>query len=512
MPDIVVVHSESSNKSRGKKKHKRTEAKDCIDFDFEKDEIRLRLDSTWLSEKITGGELDYELIQHLRSVLFMWWGAFRVKGIGLANRKEAGEVITDEQAWDELNEVNQEHFVEFDDALNEFLEGHDLGKSDRLDIPTGPVVRQVVQGLYNKHRWKPDSQGRPIYRRKEGKNHVTLKFDHTPDIADVAKALQNHVELLSPETVDVLLILLNRLARLPENKDAAYITMKDIAQGRGKIHRDGKVEKLHTDLLEDIKLIAALRITMVWKMGEHTLWFGKDLPEELLHITDWEYEGRGQVRKAFTFRAGEPLKYFLEEDKCRLIGYSSRELLKLNPRKNKLAKKIGVYWILQAVVGASHGTFPKVRIGTVLDFCGESLDRKHPGDSVERVRSAFKKLVKIGLIPRIPKGLAPRNRRRGYFDKWLNQTITIEVNPALCELRSERQHQIPAPDGKEIDIRPARWTEEGESPEEHYGEEAVFEPRGKKMYVWDKNGLLIQELPIQEFRENFPGAEIGLAR
>jgi hypothetical protein len=48
------------------------------------------------------------------------------------------------------------------------------------------------------------------------------------------------------------------------------------------------------------------------------------------------------------------------------VGYCSKSLLRLNPYKDKLAKKIGVYWTLQAVVGATHATFSTAKVATIL--------------------------------------------------------------------------------------------------------------------------------------------------
>jgi hypothetical protein len=213
--------------------------------------------------------------------------------------------------------------------------------------------------------------------------------------------------------------------------------MDEIAECRGRKTRDGSAGKLYNDLLRDIKLIANLRLTMVWETDKGKLTFGKDLPEALLHITDWEYEKWGQIRKAFTFRAGEPLKSFLDKDRGRLVGYCSRGLLKLDPYRDKLAKKIGVYWTLQAVAGAARASFAKAKIRTILDFCGESLNPKRPGAAVDQVIAAFKKLKGINLIPDIPLSLTPKDKSRGYFGRWLEQVVTVEVNPALCLLKGE---------------------------------------------------------------------------
>jgi hypothetical protein len=484
-------------KQREVVRHKRTKARDIIDI--VEGRINLHLDPTWLPKEIVNGELVPELTEYLKPMVL----SFR-----RAVKEKAGELVdrgaTDKEAWDEVNELYQDFDRKLKDGLNAFLEDHGLGKSDRLDIPTGPVTREVARAIYNKREWVSDSQGRPVYQRKDGKNHLMLSFHHTPEMADLAKALWGHVKRLSPETVDVFLILLHRLACLRSGKDTASIRIEQIAEYRRIQHRDGSAGRLYADLLKDVKLLADLRLSIIWEVDGETLTYGTDLlPASLFYITGLEYRSKHGVREAFNVKAGEPMQRFLGSGgRGRLVGYCSRELLRLDPYHDALAKKIGVYWVLQAVVGATHGIFPSVRIGTVLDFCGETLNPKRPGDSVKQVIAAFQKVKDIGLIPEIPADLYPRERRRGYLDSWLNQKITIEVNPALCRLKGEEKPQLPS-------------LKKGRSPEEDYGEAVkavIYKQRDKdNVYIRSKKDVTIGALPIQEFRERYPNVEIELA-
>lgn len=425
-------------------RHQRTKAKDFIDI--VEGGINLHLDPTWLPPEIVNGGLGPELTEYLRPLFLSLRRAIKEKAVELVTRAESGESITNEQAWDGLNEINQDYFPKFHDALETFLEERGIGgKSDRLAIITGPVVGQTVRAIYNPQEWIADSEGKPVYQYRGGRNHLSLCFHHPPELADTAAALWEHVSQLSPETVDVFLVLLNKLVQLRYSGDTACVRMDELAEYRGVKVRGGKAGNLYDDLLRDVKLIADLRLTMVWKVDGGTLSFGKDLPEALIRIQDWEFKRGSRIRKAFTFQAGMPLEPFLGRDRSPLVGYCSRRLLGLDPHRDSLAKKIGVYWTLQAVVGATHRTFQKVRVGTILDYCGKSLNPNRPGDAVKQVFAAFRKLENIGLIPGVPSTLAPKDRDRGYFDRWLEQMITIEVNPALCRLNRVEYRKLPAP-------------------------------------------------------------------
>lgn len=400
--------------------------------------IELWLDPRFLPKEITEGGLLPELTEHLSPSFKDFYRKLKRKAGEVKKRIGRGEEITEAKAQAEIEEMCQEFHRNFERAVWSFLEERSLGgKSVKLAIPTDPVTRQVIRAIYNRQDWGPDNEGKPLYNYKETiDRHFTLTLYHPPAPRDVAIALWEYVKRLSTETVDVFLILLNRLACLRDPGESAFIKLEDMAKCRRIKHRGGKAKNLYDDLIEDIKIIASLRLTMIWKIGQETLAFGNDLPDALLYITDWEYEGKGRNIKAFSIRAGEPLLFFLNRDKGRLVGYCSTRLLELDPYHDALAKKIGVYAVLTAPCAAAYGKFTQVKIRTILDFCGETPNSNEPGKTVKRIIKAFEKLVAIGLIPALPPNLSPIRKGKGYLERWLEEVITIELPPCLCSLKS----------------------------------------------------------------------------
>jgi hypothetical protein len=397
----------------------------CDEITIEGERFELNPDSAWLPAEANTDEVRSELTESLRPML---------QGLGECSAK------TENGTQAEIEEVQRLYNC----AFNDFLEERGL-KVEKFAVPSDPVTWQVIRGLNRKQDWVQDEQGELTYTCRGNKGHLILSFNHSPQEEDIDIAIWEYVKHLSVETVDVFLILLNKIASIWGYKpgDRASITMEKIAQQRGVQHRGGSKKNLHDHLLRDIKLIADLRLTMVWKHLDETLTFGKDLPEPLIHITDWEYEGRGRKLKAFRFRPGEPLGHFLFHEKGRLVMYICKRLLDLDPYRDALAKKIGVYLSFLGVSAAGNRSQPTVKVETILNFCGEDPNYKRPKDTVEKVRAAFQKLADIALIPCVPEELEPQDKGRGYINRWLEQVLTIEINPHLLTIRGEDVPELP---------------------------------------------------------------------
>ena len=117
----------------------------------------------------------------------------------VTEKGKRAECITEEKAQAELEGIRETFNQEYLESLYRFLDDWGLGGgSVKLAIPTDPVTRPVVRGIYHKQDWKPDSEGRPVYEYREaGKAHLFLSFYHPPETEDVAAALWEHVRRLS---------------------------------------------------------------------------------------------------------------------------------------------------------------------------------------------------------------------------------------------------------------------------------------------------------------------------
>lgn len=312
----------------------------------------------------------------------------------------------------------------------------------KFPFPKSPPVRASMKAIYSAGKgknWEADEYGRPSFPYKGRDGHITIYYGKPPnksgEMGDLWEAVFHN---LSAETADVFLILMECIARLWDHREIARITLEEIARDRGVKNRDGSTRILYADLKAHVLAVANLSITMVWKNypTKETLTFGKDQPDRLLDIVDWEYEADGKILTAFTFRCGQALGLFLDHDGMRWIGYCSKALLKLDPYHEGLVKGIGMYWL-----STQRNKQIKVTPRTILEFCGETPDYKRPHRTVDAFIKAHNRLIEIWLLLEVS-DMEPINRSKGYFEAWLQIPIKVTISPSLWEIREKGEPLI----------------------------------------------------------------------
>ncbi|HUH65253.1 MAG TPA: helix-turn-helix transcriptional regulator [Syntrophales bacterium] len=351
-------------------------------------------------------------------------------------------------------------------------------KSDRdrkrLPVPVSPLIHSALRAIYAggpKSIWESDLYGRPLYKYETKAGRITFFFAPPPDFGSrfhhsialyytprlgfiYSGSLRQAVNSLSVETADVFLILMSRIAELQDpRKGIARISLDEIAQLRGVYVRHGSKQNLYEDFRQEVLRLADMRLTMAWKDyktgGEVT--FGKERPDRLLDILDIEYKRGKEKWTSFRFRCGQALSHFLDHEGLFWIGYYSRALLHLSPYHDALTKKLGTYWILVGTVAGKKGSLPSATPKTILNFCGEEIDQKHPGYTVDAFIEAHQRLEDLGVIESIPV-LEPTVRSRGYFEEWLNTALTVKLSEDLWRIADSKERPR-LPHGK---MKPAR--------------------------------------------------------
>jgi DNA-binding XRE family transcriptional regulator len=245
------------------------------------------------------------------------------------------------------------------------------------------------------------------------------------------------VRNLSVETADIFLILMSRIVALDDPmKGIARISMEDIAKLRGVRIRHGSSQKLYEDFKAEVLRLADLRLTMGWrdyKTGGEVI-FGRERPDRLLDILDIEYKIRGNAWTAFRFRCGQALSHFLDPEALFWIGYYSRSLLRLSPYHDAFAKKLGTYWIMVGTVAGKKGLLPRATPRTILDFCGDDVNWRNPGQTVDAFIASHQRLQDLGVLVNMP-ALEPPARAKGYFIDWLDTPLTVKLSENLWEIR-----------------------------------------------------------------------------
>jgi DNA-binding XRE family transcriptional regulator len=265
---------------------------------------------------------------------------------------------------------------------------------------------------------------------------------YTPRLGFIySGSLRNIMHNLSVETADVFLILMSRIAELQDPaKGIAKISLEEIARLRGVRVRHGSTQNLYEDFKQEVLRLADLRLTMFWRDyktgGEVT--YGKERPDKLLDIMDIEYTQGKQRWTSFRFRCGQALSYFLNPEGLFWIGYYSKSLLHLSPYHDSMTKKLGTYWIIVGTVAGKKGALPRATPKTILDFCGEEINRRHPGQTVDAFIEAHQRLEDLGIIEHIPI-LEPLSRSRGYLKDWLDTPLTVKLSEDLWRLTDVRK-------------------------------------------------------------------------
>jgi DNA-binding transcriptional regulator YiaG len=338
-----------------------------------------------------------------------------------------------------------------------------MGKSaikDReLPIPTSPVIMAALRALYAggpQNRWHPDAFGRPYYRYEARDGTITLFFKPPPDFGnrfDLSKAMYYTPRLafihsgsqraavhgMSVETADIFLILMASIARLRDPaRDIARIGLDEIALLRGVAVRHGSAQNLYDDFKSEILRLSDLCLSMTWRnyTGGGSVTYGKQIPDRLLDIVDVEYKKGRETWTALSFRCGQALSHFLSPDGLRWIGYYSRSLLELSPYHEAFTKKLGTYWTMIGVVAGKKGSSPRATPRTILDFCGEEINWRNPGHTVDVFFKALDRLVEIGVLEDA-QITEPPSRIKGYFKEWLEVPIAVTLSDKIWRIRDK---------------------------------------------------------------------------
>lgn len=272
---------------------------------------------------------------------------------------------------------------------------------------------------------------------KCGEALITFNFNGPVNKTITTAALWQELGSITPETVDVLEILLTHYMRSEKVIDPithqliARITPKEIASYRGRWGRGGSVSNLHEHLRQEVLRLARIKMTMRWEdnTGEFTI-FGNGEPVSLLHHASWKHGKGGKIWTQFDYAPGYPLTYFYS-----WTGRGHKALLRLNPYRYELAKKIGRYLALIGVPQARHGVPAGAKIGTILAFAGEEPENKEPGKMVKQTAKAFNKLLEIGYLWKVPPLEAIyHDDCKGDYRAWLERLVWSQLSPNIAQI------------------------------------------------------------------------------
>lgn len=320
---------------------------------------------------------------------------------------------------------------------------------------------RAIYGGGPQNRWHRDSLGRPYYHYDARDGNITIFFKPPPNFGsrfDLSKAmyyvprlafihsgsLRAAVHEMSVETADVFLILMASIARLGDPaRDIARTSLKEIAQYRGVAIRHGSAKHLHDEFKKEILRLSDLCLRTTWRdyTGGGTITYGRRIPDRLLDIVDVEYKHGRDVWMALSFRCGQALSHFLDPDRLRWIGYYSRSLLELSPYHEAFTKKLGTYWTMVGVVAGKKGLPPHATPNTILDFCGDQINWRNPGKTVDAFFKALDRLVEIGVITN-SNITEPPSRTKGYFKEWLEIPITVTLSEKIWRVQEKTKRPV----------------------------------------------------------------------
>lgn len=338
--------------------------------------------------------------------------------------------------------------------------------SDEFPIPVSPVIHAALRALFTggpKSRWTADDYGRPFFRydSRDGsieffclpppdfsnRFHLSKAYYFAPRLGFIyAGGLWDSVKKFSVETADIFLILMARIAQLRDpQKDIARISLEEISRFRGVRVRHGSSRKLYRDFQEEVLRIADLRMRMTWRDYARggSIGFGMRRPDRLLDIVDVQYKSDKESWTAFRYRCGQALAHFLNPEGLRWIGYYSRSLLRLSPYHEAFTKKLGTYWILIGIAAGKKGAQPRATPLSILEFCGEDINWRNPGQTLDSFIDSHRRLEELGVLEEalIPE---PASRIKGYFRNWLETPITVKLSEQIWKIGSPSRKKLPS--------------------------------------------------------------------
>ena len=308
----------------------------------------------------------------------------------------------------------------------------------QFPIAVNPVIHAALRALYTggpKSRWLVGDDGRPCFRYESVNSRIEFFFSPPPD-SPLRGNPWDPVKQLSVETADVFLVLVSRIARLPEpRKDIARISLDEISRSRGVRVRHGGNRSPFSDLQEQVMRLGDLRIRMSWQDRARggTIVYGARRPDSLLDIIDIQYKSDGESEVAFKYRCGQALAYFLSAQGLRWIESYSRYLLRLSPFHDAFTKKLGTYWILSGTEYGRKGAQPWATPLAILEFCGEDINWRNPGQTLDSFIDSHRRLEEIGILEEaaIPE---PPSRIKGYFRNWLETAFTVRLSDQIWKI------------------------------------------------------------------------------
>jgi len=341
---------------------------------------------------------------------------------------------------------------------------------EKISIPVNPIIHAALRAIYaggSKNRWTAASFGQPqyLYEARDGRItffcalppdfrsrfHPSIAMFYTPRLKfTYAGSMREVVRNLSVETSDVFLILMSKIARLRDpGRDTAKINLQEIARLRGVRVRHGSAQVLREDFKREVLRLADICLIARWRdyIGGGTITFGRHRADRLLDIVDVEYRRDREEWTAFRFRCGQALSHFLNPEGLRWIGYYSRSLLQLSPYHDAFTKKVGTYWIMIGTAAGKRGTQPHATPKTIMDFCGEDINLRNPGRTVDAFINAHQRLVEIGVLDHAP-DLEPAARTKGYLENWLEVPLTVKLSENLWRIKDVKERRRLSPPEK----------------------------------------------------------------
>jgi DNA-binding XRE family transcriptional regulator len=69
-----------------------------------------------------------------------------------------------------------------------------------------------------------------------------------------------------------------------------------------------------------------------------------------------------------------------------------------------------------------------------MDFCGEEVNWRNPGQTVDAFIASHQRLQDLGVLVNMP-ALEPPTRTRGYFVDWLETPLMVKLSEDLWQIR-----------------------------------------------------------------------------
>ncbi len=283
----------------------------------------------------------------------------------------------------------------------------------------------------------------------EMRPHENLPAMLLPNYGEILASMNQKIDQLGDIAVDVMDIILSRYIR--ENGDSVTVTTEEILKARGvkPKMKDGYSAGFRPEDKRRISDVLSAMDNLWITVGEMEVYVkGRKIPQRfreksrLMMITGMTEQvalAGDSIPLIWQVRMGKVFSSLLSSDIATQYALLSSKTLQYDPYHQRWEKRLSRYFHpLWRIRQADESYSQPIRVKTLLDAIGMSVDRKNPQRTRERFEQAMDRLAEDGVLGGWTYALQDADEtaceRRGWYAQWLRWRVIALPNAQLLSL------------------------------------------------------------------------------